>query len=864
MQRPSHWRATLALNSLDIIVLIAFGVVQPLFSLLGRSPGFFLAHRSRPIDLAVLVLCAYAVPAALPLLIEWLVALVRPRAVAALHTAILVLLLTIDLLPVAKRLGLPGVVSLLIAAAAGAFLAIVYMRIRSGSRSLVWLSPAVLVFPALLLFFSPASALFWHGRSTKAIHSSIENPVPVVLVVFDEFPLASLMDKDGQIDSKAYPNFAELAHNGTWYRNVTTSGESTLLALPVILSGLYPDPNQPRLPDEVVSGQSVHTARRHLPDECPRKQHPVVPRFIVRGCGPRGPTHRGPFGGCRGAVPVCHFAGRFHPDAARHHAVLEPSPDALQRQSGGVQRRSGAIPRPSHAGELAAVRGPHGLARPAEAVPRVREFDPALATAHAQLPAHSSPARALGVPPVWAAVHAAESRIRGLRGVNDAGLDTHQWTADAWAAAQSYQRHLLQVGFVDRLAGSLVKHLQETGLYDSALLVITADHGASFRADDSRRAVTATNHADIMSVPLFIKYPHQHQGGIDDRKAENVDILPTILDVIGLKSDYRPAGRSLLGPPDMERRLKTVITDREQKFTFPAGLDGLFASVARKLELFGGAGGCDPYRLGDRYGWIGRKAPSTEAEASIRCRLDREAYYKSVDTGAPMLLTNVTGRLERPRGAGTPVPLQLAVAVNGTIRAATQTYFDGGVEKFAALVPEDSLRAGSNDIALFDLRGPAELRSIPRVAAQRYEWGTELRFGDQGNAGPFYGIGWSNPESGITWTDGHLATLVLPVTPPKGDVTLTVNLSGFVSPGKRDHQNVRLLVNHHEVARWVAATDFQDYTVVIPKGDLGGAVVEIGFDLPDAVSPMEMGVGTDPRTLGIAIYNLKLAPQDAL
>ncbi len=848
MQRPSNWRGTLALNSLDIIVLIAFGVVQPLFGLLARSPGFFLAHRSKPIDLVALVLCAYAVPAALPLLIEWLVALVKPRAVAALHTSILALLLSINTLPVAKRLGLPGVVSLLIAVAAGAFLAIVYMRIRSWSRSLVYLSPAVLLFPALLLFFSPASKLFLPGRSAKAIRSSIESPAPVVVVVFDEFPLASLMDKDGQIDSKAYPNFAQLARSGSWYRNVTTSGQSTLLALPVILTGLYPDPNQPRLPEAGAYPDNLFTLlgakyRMNVNENNTR----LCPDALCADAGPAGPR----------------IASLLEDAAVLSLYTVLPAdftrglPDITQSWS-NLRTPSQERPTMENWREFEDMTDFHDRPRQfREFVDSIRPSPrPTLNFLHILLP-HSP----------WVFLPSGKrcmraERIRGLRGVNDAGLDAQQWTGDARTVAQNYQRHLLQVGFVDRLTGSLVKHLQETGLYDSTLLVVTADHGCSFRAGDSRRVVTATNHADIMSVPLFIKYPHQQHGGIDDRNAESVDILPTILDALGLKTDYRPDGRSLLGSPVPGRRSKRLVTDAEQTLNFPAGLDGLFASVSRKLELFGG-GEYDPYRLGDRYGWIGRMAPATAAASPIRCRLDREAYYGSVDPAAPVVLTNIAGRLQRAQANGHPAPLQLAVAVNGTVRATTETYFDDGQEKFAALVPEDALRAGRNDIAVYDLRGPDELRSIQLNARQQYAWGTELLFGDKGNAGPFYGIGWSNPESGITWTDGHLATLVLPAPPPKGDVTLTASFSGFVSAGKLVHQTARLLVNRHEVVQWVATGDFQDHTATIPKECLRGTVVEIQFDLPDAASPMEMGTGTDPRTLGLAMLKLTLAPQNA-
>ena len=50
-----------------------------------------------------------------------------------------------------------------------------------------------------------------------------------------------------------------------------------------------------------------------------------------------------------------------------------------------------------------------------------------------------------------------------------------------------HQRHLAQVGFVDRLVGDLIGRLRDVGVYDKALVIITADHGASYREGRSRR-----------------------------------------------------------------------------------------------------------------------------------------------------------------------------------------------------------------------------------------------------------------------------------------------------------------------------------------------------------------------------------------
>ena len=63
---------------------------------------------------------------------------------------------------------------------------------------------------------------------------------PVVLVVFDEFPVSSLMNRSGRLDGVRYPGFARLARGGTWYPNATTVHTETDHAVPAILTGQMP------------------------------------------------------------------------------------------------------------------------------------------------------------------------------------------------------------------------------------------------------------------------------------------------------------------------------------------------------------------------------------------------------------------------------------------------------------------------------------------------------------------------------------------------------------------------------------------------------------------------------------------------
>jgi Sulfatase len=69
--------------------------------------------------------------------------------------------------------------------------------------------------------------------------------VPVVVVVFDEFPIATLMNRQGKIDAGLFPNFARLQKDSTWFRNATTPATFTSKAIPALLSGTYPK-NQTR------------------------------------------------------------------------------------------------------------------------------------------------------------------------------------------------------------------------------------------------------------------------------------------------------------------------------------------------------------------------------------------------------------------------------------------------------------------------------------------------------------------------------------------------------------------------------------------------------------------------------------------
>ena len=76
----------------------------------------------------------------------------------------------------------------------------------------------------------------------ESLRPDAPRPQTIVMVVFDELPLASLMGPGGRFDAERYPAFARLARGATWYRGATAVHDSTALAVPAMLDGRYPRP----------------------------------------------------------------------------------------------------------------------------------------------------------------------------------------------------------------------------------------------------------------------------------------------------------------------------------------------------------------------------------------------------------------------------------------------------------------------------------------------------------------------------------------------------------------------------------------------------------------------------------------------
>jgi hypothetical protein len=268
-----------------------------------------------------------------------------------------------------------------------------------------------------------------------------------------------------------------------------------------------------------------------------------------------------------------------------------------------------------------------------------------------------------------------------------------RWPHDPWPSTVGYQRHLLQLEFVDRLIGRLIQRLEEVGLYDRAVIVVTADHGASFSPDDEPRVVTRTNVGDVASIPLFVRVPAQRRGRIDDSYVDSTDVLPLIARQLGVRIPWSTGARSRTKLTIYrEHDGGSVVIDRRR-------LEKLRdAAVARKLELFPSG---DPFEIGPHRELVGKplSAVATSTRIPIRTTVDAPEQFRSVNPRARTIPIDVSGVVSGAPARRRPI----AVALNGRIAATGWTIVDGGGEHFTVLLRPGRLPRGRAVIKVYAL-----------------------------------------------------------------------------------------------------------------------------------------------------------------
>lgn len=687
-------------GSLDVVLscvgLFVLAVAQPLLDLLGRNAEFFLARGAPPIDIVLLaLLLTIVVPVLVGVGVLGVRRLHRPTGTVlhAIALAVLGGVLALQIISLTPASGFPAWVELVLAGAAGVFLALAFYRYEAARSVGRFVAIAPVVVLGLFLFGSSASQLvFASNEIAQPSRIVVGKPAPIAMIVFDEFPVASLMDGDGNIEEGVYPGFGRLAAEGTWFRNAITVQQQTENSLPAILSGKNPPPGKlPTASDHpftlftLLADSYDLQVQEAVTDLCPEyacenSSRPVRP-FLER------------WGSLADDLRVVSGHLFLPDDLAEDLPAIDTT---WSNFSGG---ESGA--------ELDITARFQELTYSADRRVPIARFieiagtatdEPQLSFLHALVP---------HVP--W--TYLPSGQTYGAPGAAP-GSKSPGWGDDVWLVDQAYQMHLAQVGYADRVVEDLIVELEDAGIYDETMIIILADHGITVRPDiPHRRAVTDETVGDIAAIPLFIKRPHQIEGVTDDYRAETVDVLPTIADVLGIELPWATDGTSLFSD-DRPARLESRIEGSEAVIVF--GTDGSEARAvaARKIEHFGTDGpfGLAPPGHSDL---LGERIEDLDVQTAgdVAATIRDPAAFGAVELDGPSLPSWISGTI-RNRDSHS-ADLVLAVVVNGRIAAVTRSdETEDGTTEWAAMIPPGAFKDGENDVEVILVRGAGHDREF--------------------------------------------------------------------------------------------------------------------------------------------------------
>ena len=663
----------LVVDAAHVAALSGFAIAQPIFDLLASTAHFFGVRGSTSTEIVVFAVAVVLVPFFVALLLEGLVGLAGEAPRRALHLLFVGgLLALIALRALKEALDPPAGPLVLTALALGIGGTLLYARVRA-SRSIVSvLVPAPLVYLAIFLFFSPVKDLVFppEAQASLAVQNASSD---VVLLILDEFPTSSLMNADGQIDAARFPSFGDLARDSTWFRNATGEHEGTHAAVPAILDARLPE--RGRQPSFADHPQNLFTllGGRYRMNVWETQTH-LCPTDLCRGKGELSNSF------------VDRMQSLFE-DAGIVYAHMV-APSSQEKRLPDVGTAWGHFRRVADRGaRFERTRFESFL----DSIPRTGQR-PTLSVAHILLP-HGT----------WELLPSCHQDITpdyspGLV------VPGNRWGDNEWLVAQAYQRHLLQLQCTDRLLGELLQRLRETGVYDDALVIVTADQGVNIEAGESRRSVEPedpANLADLAFVPLFVKRPGQQEraGAVVNTHVRTLDVVPTIADALGIEVPWRVEGRSVFQTGHSAR--VEFLTDRGLA---EADVDALARerdrTVRRKAALFGAS----LLDFGPHPELQGRHVTDLHILPILiptaRARVDGEIaeLLRSLPENSDILPAQVMGSIEGLKAeAGRP----LALAINGQIAATSRTYLEGSTVRFSAMAPESALHPGRNQVDLF-------------------------------------------------------------------------------------------------------------------------------------------------------------------
>ncbi|HEX7100197.1 MAG TPA: sulfatase-like hydrolase/transferase [Acidimicrobiia bacterium] len=680
----------------SIVGLGTFALGQPLLDLLGRNPEFFVARRFPVPDIWLLAAGLLLVPFVLAALVLGVRVLHRPTG-TFLHLLTMAILASVALTAIFVNAGFETwhpALFYCVAAAMGLGLVALYARFPLVRTGVSYLGLAPLVVIGWFAFATPTSDVLFAARADvpEAVH--VGNPAPVVMIVYDEFPLASMVLDDGSLDTEHFPSFGRLAADGVWYRNAVGVHQQTEEAVPALLTGrVVPEGSIPTTAHHpftifsLLSGEYDVEAIENVTELCP----PYICGNVSRPVAPPAERWQSVLGDlavvyghlitpeavAASLPPVDQGWGGFTDEDTADFDII----DRFLTQVSNDRRRD--------------------LSRFLESVERI-EGPASFRYAHFLYPHHP-----------WDLT--ADGRLHNAP--RPPGRDNVGWGDDAYLVAQGWQRHLIQAHWADAMLGQVLDQLESQGMYDEAMIVVAADHGITIRpGTEHQRTVTDGTVGTISFVPLFVKYPGgfgdaPEPGTIDDLRAETVDVVPTIGDVLEVSIPWQTDGVSLLDERRRAERTASVMHGTNGDVEIPLDLAPLMEVVEEQDSWFPGG---DPYLLAPPQ-WrdlLGQSVSEGIDQAGVDLTLSQAEELAAHEPGSEPIPSYLSGTVTVPEGAtGQEI---VAVTADGEVVAVTRSYEPEGSSALWEAMVRPEIVDGGAEFEVWLVRGSASQPSFFR------------------------------------------------------------------------------------------------------------------------------------------------------
>ncbi len=145
----------------------------------------------------------------------------------------------------------------------------------------------------------------------------------------------------------------------------------------------------------------------------------------------------------------------------------------------------------------------------------------------------------------WGSEHAGYNAPADCLSLYDpARLHLRPTVKDSPRVRQMYQGHMAMISSLDRAFGWLMDKLEEKHLNDNTIVVFTSDHGDLLMSYDWPHNKGRAEHGSCR-VPLLIRFPARLKPGVSELLVGTLDLMPTLLGLMGLSVPETCQGHNL-------------------------------------------------------------------------------------------------------------------------------------------------------------------------------------------------------------------------------------------------------------------------------------------------------------------------------